>query len=76
MPPTGVINPKNPLPNLDESKGRCPWFGIKEDVSKERGTQMDTQFMHGFFQKDWLNPDNNGRLRTGVNNTLICLPQC
>jgi hypothetical protein len=75
MPPTGVIRPKDSLPIFDQSKGRFPCFGIKEDVNKERGTQMDTQCKDGFFQQDRLNPNDNGRLRTGVNSVSIRLPQ-
>ena len=75
MPPTGIISPKNSLPIFDQSKGRFPCFGIQEDVNKERGTQMDTQFKDGFFQQERLNPNDNGRLRTGINNVSVRLPQ-
>ena len=74
MPPTGIISPKNSLPIFDQSKGRFPCFGIQEDVNKERGTQMDTQFQDGFFQQERLNPNDHGRLRTGVNNVSVRLP--
>jgi len=75
MPPTGVIHPKNSLSIFDQRKGHFPCFGIIEDVNKERGTQMDTQFQDGFFQQERLKPNDNGRLRTDVNNVLIRLPQ-
>ena len=75
MPPTSVINPKNSLSIFDQSKRHFPCCGIIEDVNKERGSQMDTQFQDGFFQQERLKPDDNGRLRTGVNNALIRLPQ-
>jgi hypothetical protein len=68
MPPTGVISPKNYLPLFDQSKGCFSGFGIKEDVNQEGGTQMDTQFQDGFFQQERLNPNDNRRLRTGVDN--------
>ncbi len=74
MPPMGIISPKNSLPIFDQSKGRFPCFGIQEDVNKERGTQMDTQFQDGFFQQERLNPNDHGRLRTGVNNVSVRLP--
>lgn len=75
MPPTGVISPKNSLPIFDQSKGCFSCFGIKEDVNKERGPQMDTQFQDGFFEQERLNPNDNRRLRTGVNYVSIRLPQ-
>ena len=49
MPPTGVISPKNSLPIFDQSKGCFSCVGIKEDVNKEKGPQMDTQFQDWFF---------------------------
>jgi hypothetical protein len=36
---------------------------------------MDTQFQDGFFQQERLNPNDKRRLRTGVNNVLLRLPQ-
>ena len=75
MPPTGVISPKNSLPIFNQSKGRFPCFGVQEDVNKERGTQMDTQFQDGFFQQELLNPNDNGRLRTRINNVSVRLLQ-
>src|SRR5215510_13830068 len=75
MPPTGVISPKNSLPIFDQSKGRFPCFGVKEDVNKERGTQMDSQFQDGFFQQERLNPNDHGRLHTGINNISVHLSQ-
>lgn len=35
---------------------------------------MDTQFQDGFFQQERLKPDDNGGLRTGINNVLIRFP--
>jgi hypothetical protein len=58
MPPTGVINPKNSLRIFDQSKGCFACFGIKEDVNKARGTQMDTQFQG-------LQPVNPNPFRVG-----------
>src|SRR5262245_16461470 len=75
MPPTGVISPKNSLPIFDERKGCFPCSGVKEDVNKERGTQMDTKFKDRFFQQERLNPNDNRRLRSGINNVSVRLPQ-
>ena len=71
VPPTGIINPKNSLPIFDQRKGCFSRFGIQEDVNKARGTQMDTQFKHRFFQQERLDPKDHRGLRTGVNNVLI-----
>jgi hypothetical protein len=75
MPPTGVISPKNALRLFDQSKGGFACFGIKEDINKERSAQMDTQFQDGLFQQEQLNPNDHGRLRTGINSVSIHLPQ-
>ena len=58
--PRVLSAPKNSLPIFDQSKGCFSCFGIKEDVNKERGPQMDTQLQDGFFEQERSIPIQTG----------------
>ena len=73
--PRGLSARKILCPSLIRAKDVFPVSALKKTSTKREDTQMDTQFKDGVFQQERLDPKDNRRLRAGINNVLIHLPQ-